>query len=167
MSVRVEIGEVRVTRRFADDIVASLLGTRRASSSASAARFRVRRHAARRPGRDRGRDGCERDGRTRRGRDGKKGAGDRRLDADAVASRPLDGTSSTETDGVHAVKVVQNTWWEALTMTPVYAFRATRAKWASAPAVAAAIDPGFDADVFSRLAAVGRDEVLRAYAAHT
>ena len=41
---------------------------------------------------------------------------------------PLDGTSSTETDGVHAVKVVQNTWWEALTMTPVYAFRATRAK---------------------------------------
>lgn len=79
---------------------------------------------------------------------------------------PLDGTSSTETDGVHAVKVVQNTWWEALTMTPVYAFRATRAKWASAPAVAAAIDPGFDADVFSRLAAVGRDEVLRAYAAN-
>ena len=79
---------------------------------------------------------------------------------------PLDGVSSTETDGVHAVKVVQNTWWEALTMTPVYAFRATRAKWASAPAVAAAIDPGFDADVFSRLAAVGRDEVLRAYAAN-
>ena len=79
---------------------------------------------------------------------------------------PLDGTSSTETDGVHAVKVVQNTWWEALTMTPVYAFRATRAKWASAPAVAAAIDPGFDADAFSRLAAVGRDEVLRAYAAN-
>ena len=79
---------------------------------------------------------------------------------------PLDGASSTETDGVHAVKVVQNTWWEALTMTPVYAFRATRAKWASAPAVAAAIDPGFDADVFSRLAAVGRDEVLRAYAAN-
>ena len=79
---------------------------------------------------------------------------------------PLDGTSSTETDGVHAVKVVQNTWWEALTMTPVYAFRATRAKWASAPAVAAAIDPGFDADAFSRLAALGRDEVLRAYAAN-
>ena len=51
-------------------------------------------------------------------------------------------------------------------MTPVYAFRATRAKWASAPAVAAAIDPGFDADAFSRLAAVGRDEVLRAYAAN-
>ena len=79
---------------------------------------------------------------------------------------PLDGTSSTETDGAHARKVVQNTWWEALTMTPVYAFRAARAKWASAPAVAAAIDPGFDADAFSRLAAVGRDEVLRAYAAN-
>ena len=79
---------------------------------------------------------------------------------------PLDGTSSTETDGVHAKKVVQNTWWEALTMTPVYAFRATRAKWASAPAVKAAIDPGFDADAFSRLAAQGRDEVLRAYAAN-
>ena len=79
---------------------------------------------------------------------------------------PLDGTSSTETDGAHARKVVQNTWWEALTMTPVYAFRATRAKWASAPAVAAAIDPGFDADAFARLAAVGRDEVLRAYAAN-
>jgi predicted lipid-binding transport protein (Tim44 family) len=79
---------------------------------------------------------------------------------------PLDGTSSTETDGVHAKKVVQNTWWEALTMTPVYAYRATRAKWASAPAVKAAIDPGFDADAFSRLAAAGRDEVLRAYAAN-
>ena len=79
---------------------------------------------------------------------------------------PLDGTSSTETGGVHAKKVVQNTWWEALTMTPVYAFRATRAKWASSPAVRAAIDPGFDADAFSRLAAAGRDEVLRAYAAN-
>ena len=95
-------------------------------------------------------------------------ASTRRADApEPTAPRvPLDGTSSTETDGARARKVVQNTWWEALTMTPVYAFRATRAKWAFAPAVAAAIDPGFDADAFARLAAVGRDEVLRAYAAN-
>jgi predicted lipid-binding transport protein (Tim44 family) len=96
-----------------------------------------------------------------------KKAADDAASSESTAPRvPLDGTSSTETDGVHAKKVVQNTWWEALTMTPVYAFRATRAKWASAPAVKAAIDPGFDADAFSRLAAAGRDEVLRAYAAN-
>ena len=96
-----------------------------------------------------------------------KKAADDAASSESTAPRvPLDGTSSTETDGVHAKKVVQNTWWEALTMTPVYAFRATRAKWASAPAVKAAIDPGFDADAFSRLAAQGRDEVLRAYAAN-
>lgn len=77
---------------------------------------------------------------------------------------PLDGTVSSETDGVKNHRVVQNTWWEALTQTPVYAFRATTAKWVQAGAIKIAIDPSFDADEFSKQAARARDEVLKAYA---
>ena len=107
--------------------------------------------------------------------DGDSISSDADTDTDAASSllkstttpprSPLDGTS-TETDGVRNHRVVQNTWWEALTLTPVYALRATNAKWVQARAIKKAIDQEFDPDVFSKQAASARDEVLKAYAAN-